>query len=43
MQWYWGKWELSKKVTTQASYFSNAKHTTLSPEGGESSVFRGKY
>ncbi|MCX6016900.1 MAG: hypothetical protein NTZ50_00100, partial [Chloroflexi bacterium] len=25
------------------SYFSNAKHTILSPEGGENSVFRGKY
>ena len=30
-------------VTTQASHFSNAKHTILSPEGGENSVFRGKY
>ncbi|MCX6017623.1 MAG: hypothetical protein NTZ50_03830, partial [Chloroflexi bacterium] len=27
-------------VTTQASHFSNAKHTILSPEGGENSVFR---
>ncbi len=30
-------------VTTQASYFSNAKHTILSPFGGENSVFGGKY
>ena len=30
-------------VTTQVSHFSNAKHTILSPEGGENSVFRGKY
>ena len=35
--------KLKNSVTTQASYFSNAKHTILSPEGGENSVFRGKY
>ncbi len=35
--------ELTTLVTTQASHFSNAKHTILSPFGGENSVFRGKY
>ncbi len=34
---------ISQIVTTQASYFSNAKHTIFSPFGGENSVFRGKY
>ena len=33
----------TKMVTTQASHFSNAKHTILSPFGGENGVFRGKY
>ena len=38
-----GSSNFTRRVTTQAGHFSNAKHTILSPEGGENRVFRGKY